>query len=242
MITTGPELDKFVVEPWMEIEPFDSKLIKEIFLNHPYKILLYHLNKHPPNYSRWKNEDINDFYFKMLDDYNRYGISFERNLNLFPGNILYVIKNEDKNFTKFEYDLLFKKVKHDLLSNNHYDKKTLLFNKVKKIDLNEYDRGEKPLSEEEKEKRDFIKEQKNKYLQVAMMDPDVYNNDKLFEDLMMESDDYYSFLDYKFHLIYIDGYLNDEYFKKEFKKQLNMIRKLLYRMNEGNDDFVNSKN
>ena len=47
MITTGPELDRFVVEPCMEIEPFDPKLIKEIFLNHPYKILLFHLNKHP---------------------------------------------------------------------------------------------------------------------------------------------------------------------------------------------------
>ena len=69
MITSGPEIDQFVFEPGIEIEPFDPKLKKEIFLNHPYKILLYFLNKHPPNYSRWKDEDINDFYFKMLDDY-----------------------------------------------------------------------------------------------------------------------------------------------------------------------------
>ena len=97
MITSGPEFDKFVVEPGMEIEPFDPKLKKEIFLNHPYKILLFHLNKHPPNYSRWKDEDINDFYFKMLDDYNRYGISFHRKYHLFPDNNLYVIENKDKN-------------------------------------------------------------------------------------------------------------------------------------------------
>ena len=41
---------------------------------------------------------------------------------------------------------------------------------------------EKPLSEKEKQKRNLIKKQKNKKLQVAMMDPDVYNNDELFKD------------------------------------------------------------
>ena len=112
MITTGPELDKFVVEPWMEIEPFHPKLIKEIFLNHPYKILLHHLNKHPPNYSKWEDKDINDFYFQMLDDYNRYGISFDRRLSLFPDNNLYVIKNK----------ILFDS-KYKFLSNYPYDKK-----------------------------------------------------------------------------------------------------------------------
>ena len=33
------ELDEFIVEPWMELEPFDPKLINEITYNHPYKIL-----------------------------------------------------------------------------------------------------------------------------------------------------------------------------------------------------------
>ena len=32
-------------------------------------------------------------------------------------------------------------------------------------------------------KRDIIKKQTNKKLQVAMMDPIVYNNDELFEDV-----------------------------------------------------------
>ena len=95
MITSGPEFDKFVVEPGMEIEPFDSKLTKEIFLNHPYKILLYYLEKHFPDGSYWENEDINDFYFKMLDDYNRYGVSFKRDNQLFSDNNLYVIKNDN---------------------------------------------------------------------------------------------------------------------------------------------------
>ena len=120
-------------------------------------------------------------------------------------------------------------------------KKTLLFNKVKKIDLSENDTGEKPLSRNEKEKRDFIRNQKNKYLQVAMMDPDVYNNDKLFEELMMETDDYYSFLDSIFPLIFINDVNDNEdgkYYKKLFKKQYEMIKKLTYLINEGNDDYL----
>ena len=238
MITSGPEFDKFVVEPGMEIEPFDPKLIKEIFLNHPYKILLFHLNKHPPNYSRWKDEDINDFYFKMLDDYNRYGISFHRKYHLFPVNNLYVIENKDENI-KYNLNIYSRKESNESKNKNGdnrikyillfrvNDKKTLLFNKVKKIDLNDYDTGEKPLSEEEKRKRYFIRKQKNKYLQVAMMDPDVYNNDELFKELMIESDYYYNQLDNKYPFIYIDDFDEEEYFKKLYKKQIDMVKKTL---------------
>ena len=188
MIIGSPELDKFVFEPWMELKPFDTKLIKKILRNHPYKILLYILYKYYPSYSSGKGndanpdydgyEDVTDFYFKMLDDYNRYGIAFERKHALFPDNKLGVIEYEK--FGKREYYLV----------NNHYDKKTLLFNKVKTIDLNEHDRGEKPLSEEEKQKRDLIKKQTNKKHQVALMDPDVYNYPELFK-LVIENPDFY---------------------------------------------------
>ena len=174
----------------------------------------------------------------MLDDYNRYGISFKRKNQLFPDNNLYVIKNDNSKKTK--YELRFDS-KYDLLFNNRYDKKTFLFNKVKKIDLNENDTGEKPLSEKEKKKRNFIRKQKNKYLQVAMMDPDVYNNDKLFKVLMKESKDYYNFLDSIFPLIFINDdidYEDGKYYKKLFKKQYDMIKKLCYRINEGNDDYL----
>ena len=235
MITCGPEFDKFLVEPGMEIKPFDQKQVKEILFNHPYKILIYYLEKHRPGYSYWENVDINDFYFKMLDDYNRYGVSFRREDELFSDNNLYVMKNDNSKKPKY---LLHFESKYFLLFKNSYDKKTLLFNKVKKIDLNEYDTGEKPLSEWEKEKRDFIRKQKNKYLQVAMMDPDVYNNDELFEELMFESDDYYRFLDRKYPFLYIEEYEEKEYFKKQFQKQIDMIKKLVYRINEGNDDFL----
>ena len=252
MITDGPEFDKFLVEPGMEIEPFDPKLIKEIFLNHPYKFLLFNLNKNPPEYSRWVNEDINDFYFKMLDDYNRYGICFHRRQQLFPDNNLYVFEIKDKNFSldiknyiysskklsKNENENEDNRIKYDLLFNNHYDKKTLLFNKVKKIDLNEYDTGKKPLSVWEKEKRDTIREQKNKYLQVAMMDPDVYNNDKLFEFLISRSDDYNAHLEGYFSFMYIDEINDAEYFKKYFKKQIDMVKKLYYRINKDTYDYI----
>ena len=182
MILGSPELDKFEVESWMELEPFDTKLIKEIKHNQPYKILLRILYKYCPSYSCSDGndadpncdgyEDATDLYFRLLDDYNRYGIAFDREFELFPDNKLCVF--EEKDWGKTDYYLV----------ENRYDKKTLLFNKVKTIDLNKHDTGEKPLSEEEKETRDLIKKQTNKKLQVAMMDPDVYNNPELFKDVI----------------------------------------------------------
>ena len=121
MIIVSSELDNFVVEPWMELETFDPKLIKELHLNHPYKILLRILYKYYPSYSNGKgndtipdgdgDEDVTDFYFKMLDDYNRYGIAFERIYELLPDNKLGVFEDED--FGKIGYYLV----------NNRYDKK-----------------------------------------------------------------------------------------------------------------------
>ena len=180
MILGSSELDKFIVEPWMKLEPFDPKLIKKIQPNHPYKILLWIFYKYNPSYSSGKgndanpdydgyNENVVDFYFRMLDDYNRYGIAFERNWDLFPDNKLGVF--EDKEFEKCKYYLV----------DNYHDKKVLLFNKVKTINLNKHDSGEKPLSEEEKQKRDMIKKQTNKKLQVALMDPDVYHSVELIK-------------------------------------------------------------
>ena len=178
MILGSPELNEFVVEPLMELEPFDPKLIKKISRNHPYKILLRILYKYHPSYSIGEGndadpnydgyEDVTDFYFRMLDDYNRYGIAFEREFELFPDNKLGVFKNEDFDETNYYLVKIIIKKKH------------LLFNNVKTIDLNDHDSGEKPLSEEEKQKRDFVNKQKDKKLQVAMMDPDIYNNNKHF--------------------------------------------------------------
>ena len=210
MIIGSYELDNFVVEPWMELKPFDTKLIKEIQRNHPYKILLRILFKYAPSYIGEENdanpdydgyEDVTDFYFKLLDDYNRYGIAIDRNYELFPDNKLGVF--EYKDFGKLKYHLV----------NNRYDKKVLLFNKVKTIDLNKHDSGEKPLSEEEKLKRNLIKKIPNKKLQVAIMDPDVYYDDELFK-------------------LTIDHELKQEY----------LIEKFNHRMSHyGLDDFLRIK-
>ena len=167
MILGSPKLDDFEVRPWMTFDTFDPKQIKNLDLDHPYKYILWVLYKYSPSYSSTKGNDANpncdgydddvvDYYFKILDDFNRYGIVFSRYFELFPDNKLYVHN-------------------YSILSKIFYNKKTFLFNKVKVIYLNDYDKGEKPLSEEEKKVRDFIKKTKNKKLQVAMLDPDIYN-------------------------------------------------------------------
>ena len=182
MILGSRELDEFVVEPWMKLEPLDTKLMKKITCNHPYKILLRSLYKYFPSYSNEEENDANpdldgyddniiDFYFRMLNDYRRYGIAFEREFELFPENKLCAIKGE---FWGAGYYLV----------NNHYDKKTLLFNNVKTTDLNDYDIGEKPFTEEERKKIDLIKTMTNKKLQVAMMDPDIFNYSKNINEAM----------------------------------------------------------
>ena len=71
-----------------------------------------------------------------------------------------------------------------------------------------------------------------------MMDPDVYNNDNFFKELMMDSDEYYHFLDNKYPFLYIDDYDEGEYLKEHLKKQIDMIKKLYYRINKGNDDYL----
>ena len=235
MITYGTEFDNFEVEPGMELESFDMKQSEEIFLNHPFKILMFYLGKHPPGYSRWDGVDLCDFYFEMLDDYNRYGISFKRENNLFPVNFLYVKENNNSKKEKYEYQF---KSKYNLLLRNNYDKKTLLFNKVKKIDLNKYDKGDKPLSEWEKIKRKLIKKQKNEYLKVAMMDPNVYNNDEFFEKVKWGIlDDYNAELKHYPSIMFTDKSY-DKYIKRKFEKIIDMVKNIDYLINEGNYDYL----
>ena len=277
MITSGPEFDNFEVKPGMKLESFDMNEKDEIFLNHPFKILMFYLGKHPPYYSRWDGVDLCDFYFGMLDDYNKYGISFRRqdDLNKFD-NCLYIIENDDQNYCKSKY--LFVSVKH-------FDLKTLLFNKVKKIDLDELDKEsespsptiessesildiipfmdplerikiKKPAAEwellekirsiEKKYKitqweyfkRKTIREQKNKYLQVALMDPKVYNNDKLFEELSFGLlDDFNGEFEHYSHLMFTDE-KHEEYLKRNFKKIIDLLKNINYLINEGNNKYL----
>ena len=277
MITSGPEFDNFEVKPGMELESFDMKQKDEIFLNHPFKILMFYLGKHPPYYSRWDGVDLCDFYFEMLDDYNKYGISFKRenNLNKFD-NCLYVIENKDQNYCKSKYDFV---------SVKHFDLKTLLFNKVKKIDLDELDKKSEPpsptieslesildiipfmdplerikikkpaaewellekirsikkkykISQWEYLKRKTIREQKNKYLQVALMDPKVYNNDELFEELSFGLlDDFNADFEHYARLMFTDE-KHEEYLKRNFKIIIDLLKNINYLINEGNSDYL----
>ena len=185
MILGSRELDEFIIDPSMKLEPFDQKLIKKIQPNHPYKLLLWILYKYNLSYNGWNDNDakpgydgyddnVVDFYFSLLDDYNRYGVTFDRNWNILPDGKLGVL--EEENFGKKIYSLIV----------NYYKRKTMLFNKIKTIDLKELDRGDMLILEEEKQKRDLIKKQTNKKLQVALMDPDVYRSVKLMK-LIIES-------------------------------------------------------
>ena len=264
MILYGPELDNFVVEPGMELEAFNMDLKDEIFLNHPFKILMFYLGKHPPYFSRWDGIDLCDFYFKMLDDYNRYGISFRRKDNVYDGdNCLYVIENDKWG--------IHCKSKYILLPRNTFDLKTLLFNNVKKIKLDNYDKEsndsgkiekhssendelktpseweflekmkrneESKISKWEYLKRREIKKQKNKYLQVALMDPKIYNNESLFKDLMFGKLDDYNGEFESYPSLAFTNEKYDEYYKKTFKSLIEMIKRIDYLIEKGNSDYL----
>ena len=283
MITSGPEFDNFEVKPGMELESFDMKQKDEIFLNHPFKILMFYLGKHPPYFSRWDGIDLCDFYFKMLDDYNRYGISFRREDHICGfDNCLYVVENDNSK----KVDEIRFKSKYDILSINHFDLKILLFNKVKKINLDELNKesespsspilfedsifGKIPFSKPSERvdlkkpalewellekirliddkknkitewdyiKRKTIKEQKNKYLQVALMDPKVYNNDKLFEELSFGLlDDFNSEFEGYAPLMFTDE-KHEDYLKRNFKIIIDMLKNINYLIEEGNNEYL----
>ena len=279
MITSGPEFDNFEVKPGMELESFDMKQKDKIFLNHPFKILMFYLGKHPPYYSRWDGVDLCDFYFEMLDDYNKYGISFRRNNDICGFNSLYVIENDN---SKEDHEIRFKS-KYKFISTYHYDLKTLFFNKVKKINLDELNKKSEPpsptiessesildiipfmdplerikkpaaewellekirsikkkykISQWEYLKRKTIREQKNKYLQVALMDPKVYNNDELFKELNAGLlDDFNGEFEHYSHLIFTDE-KHEEYLKKNFKKIIDMLKNINYLIEEGNSEYL----
>ena len=151
------------------LKKFNKKTFNFRFLEHPYNILLSYLKKgdKDDNYEflLLDNKRIDD-YFQMLDDYNRFGISFSRKDDLFPNNKLYVEKDESED--EVRYFLTYNDFK---ITGSSY---------LRKITLDDYVKGEKSLTKKEKQKREFIKKQTNKKLQIIMMNPDFYEYDKLF--------------------------------------------------------------
>ena len=176
MNIVGYELDNFIPSKW-ELEPFDLKLINNLSKNHPFQKTMFITYKYYPNYQMGgDDEDGVDYYgtglendvvkavnyFKLLNDFYRYGITFQKEYEIYPENVLCVKScyDEDEPF-------------HYIIDNN-YDLKTSIFNDVKKINLNNCDTGEINLSEIEKWKRKVINEQQNKKTKLRLLNPTIY--------------------------------------------------------------------
>ena len=79
MIISCLEMDKLILPLNWKIKPFDSKLINTLARNHPYQEAMFLVYKYYCSYIDEIGGDIlNDIdYFKLLDRYYRYGITFE---------------------------------------------------------------------------------------------------------------------------------------------------------------------
>ena len=93
------------------------------------------------------------------------------------------------------------------------------------IYLSKLNKKKEPLSHHELNKRKVIKEQKNIYLQIALMDPKIYDNDDFFNYHMGLLYDYNG--DFKNHrfLMFTDEE-EDESFKRTYKVLINMIKNI----------------
>ena len=164
MIILSNELDKFIPLNW-ELKPFDLKLINNLARNHPFQITMFWVYKYYCSYvDEYEGDILYEIdYFELLDRYYRYGITFEDN-NLYPETVLCVKENFDET-PPFRY-----------LVNNRYDLKTLLFNDVKKIKINDLDKGEINISEIEKWKRKVVNQQTDRKTKLRLLDPNVYHS------------------------------------------------------------------
>ena len=114
-------MEEFKPSNW-EIKPFDLKKINDIKVNHPYqKIMILVYKYYCPYVDGFPGDILNEVdYFKVLDNYYRYGISFQKKHELYPENVLYVHEDFKEN-PSFIY-----------IVGNNYNLKQLLFNDVKK--------------------------------------------------------------------------------------------------------------
>ena len=105
MILGSPEMEKLIINPNWEIKPFDLKLINNLARNHPYQRTMFWVYKYYASYDDEFEGDIlyEIDYFKLLDRYYRYGITFKDD-DLYPKKrILY----EEKNVAKFRFGIDF---------------------------------------------------------------------------------------------------------------------------------------
>ena len=98
--------------------------------------------------------------FKMVDYI--FGVKFE-NDNILP-ELLYIKEDFNSSY------------RHKYLIPNFYNLKQLIYNDVKKINLDDLDKGPITLSEVEKWKRKVINQQTNRKTRLWLLSPNVYHS------------------------------------------------------------------
>ena len=189
MILYTTKMDEFIIKSDWEFKPFDLKLINNISRNHPYQRIMFWVYKDFASYDDEIEGDIlNEIdYFNLLDNYYRYGITFrydelfpkkrilyeKENLNIFD----FGIKFENGNIFPellYEYEDFNSKSLHIL--KNSFDLKQLLFNNVKKINLDDVDKGPIILSEVEKRKRKIVNQKTDRKGKLLLLDLNIYHS------------------------------------------------------------------
>ena len=176
MICSSKKLRNFKPKKW-ELEPFDLKEINSLENVHPFYFIMIIIYKYyqekgifiiggagPPE------EDVltGMNYFKMLDNYYRYGIGFTK--DMICRNVLFIKKDN-------------KEDSYYILEHDRFDVKCLIFNKVKVLNIDDIDTGEKKLTKIEKWKRRVVNRQKYLKNKLTLINPDIYNNLSLFYKL-----------------------------------------------------------
>ena len=187
MILYCTKMDEFIIKSDWEFKPFDLKLINNLSRNHPYQKIMFFVYKDYASYDDEIEGDIlNEInYCELLDRYYRYGITFE-DKSIFPKKrILYEKENIDYFGIKFENGNIFpellyiyedfnSKSLHILI--NAFDLKQLLFNNVRKINLDDVDKGLITLSEVEKWKRKVVNQKTDRKGKLLLLDPNIYHS------------------------------------------------------------------
>ena len=165
MMVHCDKMDELIVPLNWEPKPYDLKMINDLTRNHPYQKIMFLVYKYYCSYvDEFPGDILHEIdYFKLLDRYYRYGITFE-DFDLYPENVL-CVKEDFVETPPFRY-----------LIDNRYNLKQLLFNDVKKIKINDLDNGEITLSEIEKWKRKVVNQQTDRKTKLRLLHPNVYHS------------------------------------------------------------------
>ena len=174
MILYSLEMDKFNPLKW-ELKPFDLKMKNDLARNYPYQRIMFLVYKY---YGSYEDEIEGDIlfeidYFKLLDRYYRYGITFDY-YDLYPEEFFGLgIPFSNKLFV---YEDFKRKIPFRYILENKFSLKQLLFNDVKVINLDDVDNGPISLSELEKWKRKVVNQQTDRKTKLRLLDPNIYNS------------------------------------------------------------------